>query len=411
MVRGALSGMVSALALLAGGMLTAGCGALQVAGPKPPGEERESGGSAGGDSFAGRWTMEREGADALVFEVQDDGEKVSGARVSGEGFQSYDLDLGRKSDGSLEGKARFELSDVPGKTYETAWSVLREGDGLKVTREWLDLDPETNEVKERGKEDVMLAFAPAGAGAGAGEQPPPPPAVDMSAYVAVLPSYKHLLAEDLAVGQWIETETVTEMSGVPPQKMKVRTAVVAETDDAWVLEMDNQMNQKDLLLAVFVQKSDGRTLKAFVGNRGKAAKEKEVPPLQEQPTQELEGTDVEVTVEAGTFPAKLYEVQGSKSWTGVEGDAEGVMLKMEHSAGGDELKQLEADASFSAGGTDFACKHLVYTSGNEWWMAKDPKPPLNQTLLRMLTQTPQMKSDTQLVGTGTDAQSEMDYPR
>lgn len=411
MIRAIQTG-VSALAILVAGAVAAGCGSLPSVGPKPQGGEETSGGG-GGDTYAGTWTMEREGADALVFDVQDDGSQVTGNRTAGEGFSAYTLALSHQSDGSLKGKAKFELSDVPGKSFETAWEVKKSGEGLTVKREYLELNAQ-DEVENRGTETVKVAFAPAAAPAGGGEQQPPPaaPAIDMSAYVAVLPSYKHLLAEDIAVGQWIQTKTATEMAGVPPQNMETKTAVVAETDDAWVLEMDNQMNQKDLMLAVFVQKSDGRTTKAYVGNRGKQAKEKEVPPMpEEQPVQQIEGTDVEVTVEAGTFPAKLYEVQGSKSWTGVEGEAEGVLLKSEHSAGQDELKQLEGDASFSAGGTDFPCKHLVYTSGNEMWMAKDQKPPLNQALLRMLIKNAQMTSDTQLVGTGTDAKPEMEYPR
>lgn len=387
----------------------AGCEAVK---PKPLG-----GGGEAGD-YAGLWT--REDGDKLQLHVEDDGDAVTGKMVSGEGYTSYTIDLARRLDGKLKGKVRFEIAELPGKTFENEWLVEKAGAGLQVECEELAIDLDTGEVYERKPGTMTLAFAqgasPTPAGGG-GDEPGDgagaPPAVDMSAYVTPLPTYKHYLAEGIAVGQWIEMETSTEMQGVPPQPAaKQKTAVVGDAGDAWILEQDCQMNQKDTLLAVFVDKETGRTLKAFVGTRGKPAKEKEVPPYEEPPHQELEGTDVEITVEAGTFPAKLYEVQGTKSWSGREGDAEGVMLKMEHSAGGDELKQLEAGASYSAGGTDFGCKHLVYTSGNEMWVApKDGAPPLNQLYLRMLNKTPQMTSDVKLVGTGTDATPEMEYPR
>lgn len=387
-------------------LCAAGCGSLPVPGPKPP-EEEESG--SGGESFAGRWTIDfpKEDGGPLVLDVTDDGSKVAGARVSGDGYSEYSLDLAHQRDGSLKGTARFALPELPGKSFDNAWVVTRKGEGLQVECDNMEIDLDTGEVFGRSKGKMTVVLAPAAAAA-----PPAAPAMDMSAYVVALPTYKHLLAADIAVGQWIEMETKSEMQGVPPQPaMKMRTAVVAESGDAWVLEVDCQAGQKDLLLAVFVDKSSGRALKAFVGNRGQKAKEKEVPPLpEEQPMPE--GSDVEVTVEAGTFPARLVEQNGFKSWTGREGDAEGVMLKTEHSSGGDELKQLEAGASFSAGGTDFPVKHLVYTSGSEWWVAKQGEgAPLNTLMLRMLTKTAQMTSDTQLVGTGSDAKPEMDYPR
>ena len=105
--------------------------------------------------------------------------------------------------------------------------------------------------------DKVFAFAPEAAAAPAAAAYTPP-AVDMSAYVAVSPTYKHLLYDDIAVGHWVDEEM--EAAG---QKHKTRTAVVAETDDHWIIEVDNQMNQKDLLVAVFVNKETGETQKAY----------------------------------------------------------------------------------------------------------------------------------------------------
>ena len=409
--------MTSGTRLFAATILAASAGCSLLSGP-PKAGGLGGGGEAG--EYSGLWTREGEGG--LQLHVNDDGDKVTGEMVQGEGFAAYSIDLARRPlDGKLSGKARFELAEMPGKTFENEWLVAREGSALRVECDEMEIDLDTGEVFERKPGGMTFAFAqgasptPAGGGDAGGDAggAGAAPAIDMSAYVTPLPTYKHYLAEGIAVGQWIEVETATEVSGVPPQPAtRQRTAVVGETSDAWILEQDNQVNQKDTLLAVFVDKESGRTLKAYVGTRGKEAKEKEVPPLQEQPTEGLEGEDVEVTVEAGTFAAKYYEVQGSKSWTGVEGDAEGVLLKSEHSAGGDELKQLDAGASYSAAGTDYPCKHLVYTSGNEMWFSpKDGAPPLNQLLLRLLVKTPQMTSETKLVGAGDDAQPEMEYPR
>lgn len=375
-----------------------------VPGSEPKEEEKGGGGEpAEAQSWAGTWT--RQGETPLVFTVTDDGSKVHGERTSGgeADFSSYSFDLTRKGKG-LEGTATFALVDVSGKTYDAKWKATLEGSTIKVAGEELLIDPDTNEVT--GREPKSLSFDYAAAAAAAEPPPAAPPAMDMSQFVTPLGNYKYLLADDVAVGQWVETEMAA--SGMT---MKSRMAVVHDAGDAWVIEIDNQMNQKDLMIAAFVNKETGDTTKAYVGNRGKDAKEKAVtppttPPAGEAPTP----TDEEVTVPAGTFAAKktVMEVGGGTytSWVGAEGsDAAGILLKSENPQGKDELTKLE-DATVEVTGGSFETRHLTYSSGMELWMAKGTKPHLNQQV-RMKTAASDMKVTAQ----GEDAKPEMNYPR
>jgi hypothetical protein len=379
------------------GVFVAGCTMPTVPGrdePEPEQQPQES------TTFAGTWT--RQGDDSRVFDVTDDGTTVHGALrgTPNESFTSYTFDLTRKAGGALEGKAHFELVDLAGKTFETAWEAKVEGTVISVKAEELGLD-DAGEVAERTKVDHKYDFV---AAAPAAPEAYVPPAMDMSAYVTPLGNYKYLLGgEELAVGQWVDVEMVTAAG-----KSVTRTAVVGDTGDAWIIEIDNQMNQKDLLVAVFVNKDTGDTSKAFVGNRGKDGTEKAVtPPPAVEGGEAPVGVDEEVTVAAGTFAAKRFEISGATTWSGAEGtEAEGVMLKMQHSAGSDELQTLE-QTTFEAAGATFEARHLVYTSGNDWIIALSPKPFLNTVMLKNKS----AHAEITLVGQGTDAAPAFNYPR
>lgn len=404
-MRGFTIGLAAGLAAL-----TAGC-SLFGGVPSVPGEQQQDTSQDAqdtpeGPSYAGTWTRPADGDRAeRVFDVVDDGTTVHGELrgAADHGFNGYSFDLSRKA-GALEGKAKFELADMAGKAFETKWQAKVEGTTILVKAEELAIDEESGDVAERTTVEHTYEFAPA---AVAAATPPPMPAMDMSAYVTPAPNYKHLLADDIAVGQWVDVEM--EAGG---QKSVTRTAVVADTGDAWVIELDNQMNQKDLLLAVFVNKDTGDVVKAFVGNRGKDGTEKAVtPPAQGQAGDMPPTTEEEVSVPAGTFMAKRMDmdVGGStmSTWTGLEGtDAEGVMLKSVTSAGTDELKVLEL-TSYEAGGASFDARLLAYTSGTEMTMAMGSRPYLNQVMLVMKTPHSVMK----LVGQGEGAEPAFNYPR
>ncbi|MCO5171854.1 MAG: hypothetical protein M9894_36605 [Planctomycetes bacterium] len=389
---------IGACALLVA--LNAGCALISP--PSVPGQEQdEPAPQDEGPSYAGTWTRQGEGA--RVFDVTDDGRTVHGElRGAAEhGFTSYTFDLARKG-GKLQGKAKFELADLVGKTYETDWEAKVEGTTILVKAQMLEID-EAGEVGGRSTDEQTYAFEPS---APAAYTPPPMPAMDMSAYVTPMPTYKHLLAEDLAVGQWVEMET--DAMG---NTSVTRTAVVGDAGDAWILEIDNQMNQKDLLLAVFVDKDTGAVRRAYVGNRGKEGKEKDVPaPPEGQAGEEPPYTDEDVSVPAGTFAARRVDmdVAGStiSTWVGREGtEAEGVMLKNVTPQGTDELKEM-GETIFEAKGRSFEARRLVYTSGNEMVMALD-RPYLNQVMLQTRMSGVGMK----LLAQGDDATPQFDYPR
>lgn len=376
----------------------AGCGAI----PKPglPGQEEPQESPPPASSLAGTWT--RQGESPRVFDVTDDGTTVHGELrdAKAAGFDSYTFDLKRKGASGLEGKARFVLTDTDGKAFEAAWDAKVDGTVITCKQEDFGLS-DTNEIIDRSTithtYDVAMAAAAA----------PAMPEMDMSAYVPVSPTYKHLLAEDLAVGQWVDVEM--EAAG---QKFVTRTAVVGDAGDAWILELDNQMNQKDLLLAVFVDKETGATKKAFVGKRGKEGKPKDVPPMTDTPTGPTpEPSEEEVTVPAGTFAAHRIDtdVQGStySTWVGKPGtEAEGVLLKSANPQGQDELQELES-VNYDASGTSFDARRLVYTSGMELVMATgEKKPHLNMAMLLTKTSASRMA----LAAQGDDAKAELTLP-
>ncbi len=401
-MKGKRIGLAASFAALA-----AGCALFSppsVPGQEPQESQDTQGAADEGPTYAGTWT--RPGDAPRVFDVTDDGTTVHGELrgAADHGFNSYSFDLKRKA-GALDGVARFELADMAGQGFETKWKAKVEGTTILVTSEELAIDEETGDVAERVAVEHTYDFVPAEVAAAT---PPPMPAMDMSAYVTPAPNYKHLLADDIAVGQWVDMEM--DAMG---NKSVTRTAVVADAGDAWVLELDNQMNQKDLLLAVFVHKDTGDVTKAFVGNRGKSGTEKPVsPPPTAEAGEAPPTTEEEVSVPAGTFMARRMDTalpDGStvSVWVGAEGtEAEGVMLKTVSPAGTDELQAME-ETTFEAAGAAFEARRLVYSSGNEMVMALSPRPWLNQLML----QTKMSGVAMRLAGQGDDAQPAFDYPR
>jgi hypothetical protein len=386
------------------GLTASGCSLLNAAANQQDdsSQDEEAPQAASGEGFAGKWTREDNGA---VFEVEDDGTTVSGKLVDGKQeyldyFESYSFALERDGAG-LKGVASFVFKDAPDETVETKWEISRDGDqGLVGELEYLNYDDDGIETSRGVDKKVFTMEAAAAAPAAAAYTPP---AVDMSAYVAVMPTYKHVLHEGLAVGHWSEVRM--EAGG---QKSVTRTGCVGETDSEWIIEFDNQMNQKDLMLAVFVDKETGNATKAFVGKRGKKGKAKDVPP---QPTpvegDAPEAEEEEIEVGAGTYEARKYENSGITSWSGIDGDAEGVLLKMKGANIEEELLELEM-TELEVSGTNFPCKRLKYKAnmGEMWQASGDPMPYFKAPLK---SKTPYSASE--LVGQGDDASPAFEYER
>lgn len=392
--------MRSSTTLVCLALLATGCpvpGPAVVPGPgaeekKEPEQQQEA------QSLAGTWT--RQGESKLVFTVTDDGTTVKGERTSGadDVYRSYVFEL-KRSGAALAGKATLGLVEVPGRTYEVAWKDVKlEGSVIKVKGQEIIFEEKSDEVAKLDPIDVTFDFAPA---APAAPEVPAAPAMDMSQFVAVLPSYKHLLGDDAAVGHWADVETENAAG-----KSITRTAIVAESGDTWFLELDNQMNDKDLIVAVQVDKATGEAKKAWVGKRGKEGKEKAVPPPPTQTSGEApQESEEEVTVKAGTFKSKKYVIGGSTSWMGIEGDGEGVPLKTASAQFNEELSALEK-VTYDAGGTSFEAKHLTYDSGREVWVAVGAQPHLKASLRMKAT-----GMDMKLVAQGEDAKSQLEYPK
>ncbi len=378
------------------------------------------------ESWAGSWTRKYYDGTEQRFEVSDDGHYVRGELVAGgeDVFSSYTFELRRDSAGRLKGATRYELKDYPDSELQTKWQITtRDAQSFDARVEFVELGP-LGGLLERGTEQQTFRFTPtpvaepaepevvasaessaepAAEPAAESAPPPAPPAMDWSAYVTPLPSYAHLLYEGMAIGHWAAFGM-----GAPGQLATTRTALVGETEAAWIIETDNQVNQPDLMLAVFVDKQTGATLRAFVGMRGELAKEKTLasaPAAAEGAAPET--VDEQITVAAGTFAARRSEQSGMTSWVGIEGDAEGVLLKTESQYYNDELEALEADVSIELAGRSWNTLRLQYTSGNQMWQARGDLPWFpNAGQLRF--QSP--AAEAELVGMGDDAAAELQLP-
>ncbi len=369
------------------------------------------------ESFAGTWSREYYDGETQTFTVEDDGDRVRGTLSEGGAavFEAYDFQLRRDGSGRLEGEARYRLVDFPERTFTTAWKITPRGEDLLAEVEYIDHRPDGGELL-RGSEEQRLRFVPApepepepepAVAEEPGEEPQPepaaPPAIDYSQFISPLPAYAHLLYEGMAVGHWARYE-----SGAAGATTATRYAVVGEDDVAWLLEIDNQMNQPDLILALRLAKDGGGTLGAWAGNRGETGKERPLSGAATPPAGEpVEPTREELTVTAGSFLADRTEAAGMTTWVGVEGDAEGVMLKAEGPSYSDELTALEAGVELETAGRTWTTKRLAYQSGNELWLPVGARPWF-PTAGSLQLRSP--VAEGRLVGLGEDATPELTLP-
>ncbi|MGE0707652.1 MAG: hypothetical protein AB7N76_08295 [Planctomycetota bacterium] len=340
-------------------------------------KEQKTAAPAEAQSFAGKWKREDTGAE---FEVEDDGTTAKGKLVPGtyvwkegddkgqEIFAAYTFELGRKGKG-LEGKAKFVFKGEE-QAYESKWSVTLSGAQLKARIEELSFD-DAGKVAERKMVDKTFAFeaaaAPAAAAPAAGGYK-----LDLATMVQAPPLLP--IGEDAAVGMKIVMST--QAGG---QTMAHELAIVGEDGDAWRVESNQGLSAyaamspdaKDMVMGLTVEKKGGKVTRAVLGKRGEAGKEIKVmaytpPPQGEAP----QGEDTEVETPAGKFSAKLFktEVQGNtyKSWMGVDGEVEGVLLKTEGPQGGKALKETPSTQSLDLGESVEARK-CAYDNGDELW--------------------------------------------
>lgn len=205
----------------------------------------------------------------------------------------------------------------------------------------------------------------------AAQDTPEPPKIDFLQYVQA--PGKLNIGKEAKVGYAVET--LTKAGG---QEYRVAIAIVGETDKAWKIETNQVLaylpQLKGIVLALEVRKSDGRVLKALAGKPGAELREVKIGKSYKSP-ETPEGKEVELTLKtkaSGPHKAKLVEVEGFKSYVGVEGELAGVLLKFEADAGGFELTAMPASKTLALGEKKLAVKVLSFSNDSEFTVTKDP---------------------------------------
>lgn len=213
-------------------------------------------------------------------------------------------------------------------------------------------------VKKEEKKEDKPAAAPAA------------PQIDYRDYVTV--PGQLTIGEGAKVGYAVVAE-----SDAAGTKSQVMTAIVNETDEVWHIETTQTVSAmpqlKGYLIGMVVNKADGKVTKAFCGKPGEDVKDIKISPYQEPP-KTPEGTDTEVTLTTaigGPHKAKMVEISGNKSYSGLEGELKGVPLKYEAAQGAYELEKVEA-AKMDVGGTEIDIKKIILTSGTQFWVTENP---------------------------------------
>ena len=134
---------------------------------------------------------------------------------------------------------------------------------------------------------------------------------------------------------------VVQSSRAGQQVLVTRWAIVGETADAWRIEHASPVLQslaqgspelKEALMGLLVRKKDGVVTRAVVGVPGQAGRAIRVSePDQGQPEEAPQESEERLVVPGGTFRARkaAHPAQGAAVWTGLEGAAREVVLKVE----------------------------------------------------------------------------------
>ncbi len=195
-------------------------------------------------------------------------------------------------------------------------------------------------------------------------------------YVSVADTIAPAKADRLQKGYAIEQQT--EAGG---QTYPTRYRVVGETADAWQVEhygatlaFQAAEDKEDYIIGLTVDKDSGKVTSAVLGKEGEAGtpiKVNETPAMGGSADAPA-GTDTEVALGmGGPFPAKKIEMNGTTTWTGTQGELEGIMLKQESAQGTNELAEMPSTESVDAGGTQVEVTKLKYTDGMEVWVTEN----------------------------------------
>jgi hypothetical protein len=170
--------------------------------------------------------------------------------------------------------------------------------------------------------------------------------------------------DGLKKGLWV----TQKMDGAA--KGETKYAVVDETADSWMIEMEGMATQ-GYIQAMVVNKKDGKVTEAYAAKKGEKLKKIKVMEMAAPVAGETPTTDEDVTVKAGSFKAKKAVSGDITSWSGVDGDAKGVMLKMTNAKDAKQDMELTALApeDYKNGDQPVKTKHATYSNGTEYWIA------------------------------------------
>lgn len=359
-----------------------GCKSSETSPEKGPAEQPKQAQRAPqapqGAYYAGLWKRADTGA---VFKVEDEGGVVRGKLQPGtwlwveegyepeEMFERFEFRLERADEG-LAGSATFRYGE---RDYTSAWKVRLVAGALEARVEELELD-DSGEVSSRSEVERKFVFEPA-------VRPAPPTVArgaddggfqgDLSALVRApgrLP-----LGEGVEVGYRIEVET--QAAGFSRRHF---LAVVGESGGRWQIETNEGLEAygaqaADSILGLIVRK-DGVVESALLGAPGQAGVKVQILAGGQAPAPRTE--QVEVEVPAGTFPALLSTLevgaQVYRTWTGSEGELEGVLLKFEGPSGSSKALEAEPVAESADLGEGVELRRCTYTNGDAFSYSSDP---------------------------------------
>lgn len=171
------------------------------------------------------------------------------------------------------------------------------------------------------------------------------------------------------------------------QTMATSYSIVGETGDSWQMEhmnpglagLANSMpDLKGMIIGLTVRKEDGKVTKAVLGKPGEAGKEIKIMEAPTGTAKGPEGTDEDVKLKIGTYPAKKFVTdlgQGGKTttWVGNGGDLNGVLLKSDGAGGNYELAKEPSDSQVKVGDANLTVTEYAYTNGMTYWVSSgDP---------------------------------------
>lgn len=230
-------------------------------------------------------------------------------------------------------------------------------------------DVKTDDKKDDKKDSKAGGDAKAGGGGGGGA-PAYDPRDSMMAMSPMIGFPKD--GAGVKEGLWVTRTS----SGAA--KNTEKWAVVGDAGDSVWIEYQGTGTQ-GFIQGLIVKKADGVVTKAVAGKKGEKGKDIKIFTLPATKAGEPPPTtDEDCAVKAGSFKSKKMVLKMGETtnttWSGVDGDTAGVMLKSSDGKNDYELTAI-ASEEVQVGGKATKVKHLTYSNGWEYWTAPDVQAP------------------------------------